>query len=99
MTRPTPILETIPDAITVHVPFRVVKRGGRKEMHLPEGAAQLRGAAIERLHGDVGRGGADVDAELRLRELRREEDDCAEDGVAEAAGDGVHMRSFPISTR
>jgi hypothetical protein len=26
----------------VHVPFRVVKRGGRKEMHLPEGAAQLR---------------------------------------------------------
>jgi hypothetical protein len=24
------------------VPFRVVKRGGRKEMHLPEGAAQLR---------------------------------------------------------
>ncbi len=42
MTRPTPILETIPDTITVHVPFRVVKRGGRKEMHLPEGAAQLR---------------------------------------------------------
>jgi hypothetical protein len=38
MTRPTPI----PDTITVHVPFRVVKRGGRKEMHLPEGAAQLR---------------------------------------------------------
>ena len=42
MTRPTPILETIPDTITVHVPFRVVKRGGRKEMHLPEGAAQVR---------------------------------------------------------
>ena len=42
MTRPTPIPETIPDTITVHVPFRVVKRGGRKEMHLPEGAAQLR---------------------------------------------------------
>jgi hypothetical protein len=38
MTRPTPI----PDTITVHVPFRVVKRGGRKEMHLPEGAAQPR---------------------------------------------------------
>jgi hypothetical protein len=37
MTRPT----QIPDTITVHVPFRVVKRGGRKEMHLPEGAAQL----------------------------------------------------------
>ena len=42
MTRPTPIPETIPDTITVHVPFRVVKRGGRKEMHLPEGAAQMR---------------------------------------------------------
>jgi hypothetical protein len=28
--------------MTVHVPFRVVKRGGRKEMHLPEGAAQPR---------------------------------------------------------
>ena len=38
MTRPT----QIPDTITVHVPFRVVKRGGRKEMHLPERAAQLR---------------------------------------------------------
>lgn len=36
MTRPTPI----PDTITVHVPFRVVKRGGRKEMHLPDGATQ-----------------------------------------------------------
>ena len=32
----------IPDTITVHVPFRIVKRGGRKEMHLPENAAQLR---------------------------------------------------------
>jgi hypothetical protein len=42
MTRPTPIPETIPETITVHVPFRVEKRGGRKEMHLPEGAAQLR---------------------------------------------------------
>ena len=28
------------ETITVHVPFRVVKRGGRKEMHMPEGAAQ-----------------------------------------------------------
>jgi hypothetical protein len=42
MTRPTQIPDTITDTITVHVPFRVVKRGGRKEMHLPEGAAQLR---------------------------------------------------------
>jgi hypothetical protein len=27
-----------PDTITLHVPFRVVKRGGRKEVQLPEGA-------------------------------------------------------------
>ena len=38
MTRATPI----PDTITIHVPFRVVKRGGRKEMHLPDGAATQR---------------------------------------------------------
>jgi hypothetical protein len=31
-----------PETITVHVPFRVVKRGGRKEMQLPEGAAHPR---------------------------------------------------------
>jgi hypothetical protein len=28
--------------VTLHVPFRVVKRGGRKEMQLPEGATQPR---------------------------------------------------------
>jgi hypothetical protein len=28
------------DVITIQVPFRVVKRGGRKEMRLPDGAAQ-----------------------------------------------------------
>ena len=38
MTSRTPI----PDTMTLHVPFRVVKRGGRKEMQLPEGAAQPR---------------------------------------------------------
>lgn len=38
MTRATPI----PDVITVQVPFRVVKRGGRKEMHLPDGATTAR---------------------------------------------------------
>ena len=38
MTRST----KIPDIVTLHVPFRVVKRGGRKEMHLPEGASQTR---------------------------------------------------------
>ncbi len=31
MTRATPI----PDTVTIHVPFRIVKRGGRKEMQLP----------------------------------------------------------------
>lgn len=38
MTRATPI----PETVTLHVPFRVVKRGGRKEMQLPDGAAQPR---------------------------------------------------------
>jgi hypothetical protein len=38
MTRPPPV----PDTITVHVPFRLVKRGGRKEMQLPEGSRQHR---------------------------------------------------------
>ena len=38
MTRGAPI----PETVTLHVPFRVVKRGGRKEMQLPEGAAQPR---------------------------------------------------------
>lgn len=27
-----------PDTITLHVPFRVIKRGGRKEVQLPDGA-------------------------------------------------------------
>ena len=36
MTRSTPI----PDTVTLHVPFRIVKRGGRKEMQLPHGAVQ-----------------------------------------------------------
>jgi hypothetical protein len=35
--------EPIPEIATVHVPFRLVKRGGRREMQLPEGAAQSRG--------------------------------------------------------
>ena len=38
MTRATPV----PETVTLHVPFRVVKRGGRKEMHLPAGAPQTR---------------------------------------------------------
>ena len=38
MTRGTPI----PETVTVQVPFRVVKRGGRKELQLPDGAVQPR---------------------------------------------------------
>ena len=38
MNRSTPI----PETVTLHVPFRIVKRGGRKEMQLPEGATQSR---------------------------------------------------------
>jgi hypothetical protein len=38
VTRNTPI----PETVTFRVPFRVVKRGGRKEMHLPEGATHSR---------------------------------------------------------
>jgi hypothetical protein len=34
----------IPDTVTLHVPFRIVKRGGRKEMRLPEGASLPRQA-------------------------------------------------------
>ena len=33
---------TIPDTVTIHVPFRVVKRGGRKEMQMPDGPMQPR---------------------------------------------------------
>jgi hypothetical protein len=36
MTHATPI----PETVTLRVPFRVVKRGGRKEMQFPEGAPQ-----------------------------------------------------------
>ena len=38
MTRATPI----PETVTLHVPFRVMKRGGRKEMQLPGGTARPR---------------------------------------------------------
>ncbi len=40
MTRAT----AVPETVTIHVPFRIVKRGGRKEMQMPEGAAQPRRA-------------------------------------------------------
>ena len=38
MTRGAPI----PETVTLHVPFRIVKRGGRKEMQLPDGGTQSR---------------------------------------------------------
>ncbi|WP_437176765.1 hypothetical protein [Pseudoponticoccus marisrubri] len=38
MTRGTPF----PDTVTLHVAFRIVKRGGRKEMQMPDGAVQPR---------------------------------------------------------
>ena len=34
--------KAIPETITIHVPFRIVKRGGRKEMILPPGASTAR---------------------------------------------------------
>jgi hypothetical protein len=40
MTRGSPV----PETVTLHVPFRVVKRGGRKEMQLPEGSTHPRRA-------------------------------------------------------
>ena len=61
---------TIPDTVTLHVPFRVVKRGGRKEMRLPEGAPQSRrtdstlvkalAGVVPTFGGTVRLGGADI---------------------------------------
>ncbi|OUS20361.1 hypothetical protein A9Q95_08235 [Rhodobacterales bacterium 59_46_T64] len=36
--------KAVPETVTVHIPFRLVKRGGRKEMQLPEGASYTRKA-------------------------------------------------------
>jgi len=32
--------KAIPETVTIHVPFRIVKRGGRKKILLPEGTMQ-----------------------------------------------------------
>jgi hypothetical protein len=40
MTRAKPV----PETVTLHVPFHVVKRGGRKEMQLPDSAKPSRRA-------------------------------------------------------
>jgi hypothetical protein len=34
--------KAVPETVTVHIPFRLVKRGGRKEMQLPDGASSHR---------------------------------------------------------
>lgn len=34
----------IPETMSLHVPFRIVKRGGRKEMQLPDDAVRQRSA-------------------------------------------------------
>jgi len=34
--------KAISDTVTVHIPFRLVKRGGRKEMQMPYGAPSQR---------------------------------------------------------
>ncbi len=38
MTRAKPVAETV----TLHIPFRLVKRGGRKEMQMPNGTSSQR---------------------------------------------------------
>ena len=38
----------IPETVTLHIPFRVVKRGGRKEMQLPKKAPSSRAKPITR---------------------------------------------------
>ena len=43
MTRAT----AVPETVTIHVPFRIVKRGGRKEMQRPSGI-QARGRPVVR---------------------------------------------------
>lgn len=34
--------QPVPETVIIHVPFQLVRRGGRKEMQLPEGVAQTR---------------------------------------------------------
>jgi len=51
MTRTKAITETV----TIHVPFRIVKRGGRKEMILPAGSVDQRSRVDSTLIKAVGR--------------------------------------------
>lgn len=34
--------KAVPETVTVHIPFRLVKRGGRKEIQMPDGASSAR---------------------------------------------------------
>ena len=62
MTRAT----AVPETVTIHVPFRIVKRGGRKEMQLPSGA-QARGEAGRHAHqGACARVPLEEDARQRV---------------------------------
>ena len=67
MTRGAPI----PETVTLHVPFRVVKRGGRKEMQLPAGVSQTPktdSTLLLRLHDTVAQKG--LPRTQRLHNLR-----------------------------
>jgi len=48
-------VRSVPETVTVYVPFRLVKRGGRKEMVLPVGAADQRSRIDNTLIKAVGR--------------------------------------------
>ena len=61
MTRGTPI----PETVTLHVPFRIVKRGGRKEMQLPSGAGRRAGAGQHAGQGAGARVPLEADARVR----------------------------------
>ena len=47
--------KAIPEIITIHVPFRIVKRGGRKEMVLPPDASAARPRSDNTLIKALGR--------------------------------------------
>ena len=47
--------KAIPETITIHVPFRIVKRGGRKEMVLPPDASAARPRSDNTLIKALGR--------------------------------------------
>ncbi|MFN7167950.1 MAG: hypothetical protein ACK4NV_12930 [Pannonibacter sp.] len=40
MTRAGTAMSSISDTLTLHVPFRFIKRGGRKEIRVPDGSAE-----------------------------------------------------------